>query len=565
MYYLGVNAFSHHSSAAIVSDAGELIAAVEEERYSRVKEESRFPIKSIRYCLQSAGVEQNELAGIAMGWSPRDLFFSRLIRSQIIEYPVKMSTLRATGKQLRDLLLIRSLFEHNIGHFTNKCTIIYYRHHIAHASSAFFSSPFDEAAYLTIDGRGERQTITWGVGTGKTLSQFGAHFFPHSIGKLYSAISRYLGFYGPERAGTVMALAAHGSPTMLDKFSELVRWIPGKHPNTLRLNLEYFNLGDIALTSAKIEKLLGQPARQANGLLSSFHEDVAATLQYFSQGVVLSLAKWVRKVTKMDRLVMAGGVALNTVTNALVVNNAGFRDVFIQPASHDGGLSLGAAQMLAAHNSRQGTSWYMNSAAVGPEFGNAEIETAAKINNKVCIRRVSDISAEAAIRIHRGEIVGWFQGRLEFGPRALGQRCLLADPRRSGMKNRLNRIKVRESFRPFGGAILADHRHDWLQNGYLSAFMLMVDQIKKDRLSQIPALLHIDNSVRYQTVEAHVLPDFYKLIEHFMHLSNVPWIISTSLNIKGEPLACTPEDAIRVLVETELDALIIGSFILIQK
>jgi len=563
--YLGINAFCHHSGATIVDESGVVLAAVEEERFSRKKGEDRFPGDAIRYCLGVSGDRTTELAGVAFGWSPHHLFFGRVLRSHLIEYPVGLATIGGTIGQLRNMLALRPRFVREIGPLHGDCRLMSYRHHVAHAASAYFSSPFDEAAFLTVDGRGERDSITWGIARGAHLKQLGAFHFPHSIGKLYSAICRYLGFDGVEKDGTVMALAAHGKPSLTKQFRQLASWKSDGGLGQFRLNVNYFDLADVAGPSKRMEYLFGMPARRRHDVLTDFHRDVAATLQHFVEETLISLTRRIHEITKLDRLVMAGGVALNSVANGLVVEHSGFRSVFVQPAAHDGGLSLGAAQLLVARKRIDKPDWRMQSAALGPEFSDTYIEREISKYPDVHVQKANDPARAAALRIASGEIVGWFQGRMEFGPRALGQRCLLADPRNAEIKNRLNRIKGRETFRPFAAAMLSEHRNKWLQAGAQSPFMLLVDHIRAELRNQVPGVLHVDNSVRVQTVEAATLPLFYSLIDEFYGLSQVPLVLSTSLNVNGEPIACTPSDAIRVLLETSIDALVIGPYLLTRR
>lgn len=565
MYFLGINAFSHDSSAAIVDGDGVPVAAVEEERFTRRKRESRFPIESIRYCLAAAGIDSTELAGIAFGWSPYHFAFGRLLRSNLIDYPVGFANYRKSCARLHNMIGLRARFLREIGSLRDQCVVTAYRHHLCHASSAYFASSFEEAAYLTVDGRGERDATTWGIGQTVGLTQLGSCHFPHSLGKLHSSVSRYLGFHGADKSGAVMALAAHGQSSLISKFRELVFWDAAEGPGSFRLNSTYFDLKDIARPSALMQRLFGALPREENAALTDFHRDVAATLQLVTQELLVSFASSLRNITRLDQLVMAGGVALNTVANGIILDRAGYRDIFIQPAAHDAGLSLGAALLLSRRRQPNNPRWRMRSAALGPEYDDAHIESVLSGRSGLVVRKTRDPAHEAASRIAQGDVVGWFQGRLEFGPRALGQRCLLADPRSPKIKDRLNRIKGRESFRPFAIAILANYANTWLQRGTESPFMQLVDSIKEEYHRQIPGALHVDNSVRVQTVQAAALPLFHSLLGHFYRITKIPLLISTSLNIRGEPLACTPVDAIRVLMESDVDSLVIGGFVLTRQ
>jgi carbamoyltransferase len=564
--YIGFNALSHHSSAAIVEGGGEVLGAVEEERFSHLKREGRWPIESIRYCLRAAGAATTDLAGVAFGWSPGSFFVDRIVRSQLFEYPVASSIVGKSFRRLWSMAHQRDEFQRRVGYLCSACRFLNIRHHMAHAASAYFSSPFDCSAFITWDGRGEADAMTWGMAYASRIRQFGAVRFPNSIGKLYSAMCRYLGFAGAEKDGTVMALAACGEARFRREFGKLFRWDFSGAAPWVQLGTSYFDLADVALPSAEMAKLFDLPSRRADEPLLDVHRDIAATLQLVTQTFMVDFASFVRRRTRSERLVMAGGVALNTVANGLIAERCGYRDLFIQPAAHDGGLALGTALYLAAMGRREKSRWTMRSAAIGPQYDERAIERAIHGVESVVVTRPPCVAKAAASRMARGEIIGWFQGRLEFGPRALGHRSLLADPRIATIKGELNKLKQREPFRPFGISILAEHAPKWLKHGKPSPHMLIVDHFKENLRHQFPSALHVDGSVRVQTVVITDEPEFHQLISSFAAQTGVPIVINTSLNEKGKPLACTPADAMAYFLGARgLHSLYIGPFEVVKR
>ncbi len=563
--FLGINGFSHDASAVIVDSEGRILAAVEEERFTGKKKEDRFPVESIRYCLNAAGISASDLLGIGFGWHPYLLLRDRVLRSNVFEYPVPLKLIR---KNVRKAFLgwsIRRRFEREIGPLGKDARVCYFKHHTAHAASAFYASPFEEAAFLTLDGRGERESMTWGYGQGAQLYQLGANQHPNSLGNFYSGIARFLGFHSWEKDGTVMALAGCGQPKYMKEFRELLTLAP--NGLSIKLNLDYFDctIGDGLPRSSNLERLLGIKMRSEGEPIQQEHRDIAATLQAITQDIIIRICTELRELTGMDNLVIAGGVALNSVTNGMLRERTPFKDIFIPPAAHDGGLSLGCAYLLAHKGKERKTPHHLTNADLGPEFGEEEIRKSLDGHAELAWDKHEDIAGVVAQALVDGKKVAWFQGRLEYGPRALGNRSILADARRPNVQNELNSIKHRESFQPFAISVLRDEAGNWLCKGTESPFMLLVDRVKSHLRSAVPGAQHVDGSVRVQTVSEKENPLYFQLIREFFKITGVPLIINTSLNLRGAPLVCNPQDALQAFKNTNLDALAIGQFLVTKK
>ncbi len=567
--FLGINSFFHDSSASLVGSDGRILAAVEEERFTRKKREGRFPIAAIESCLKIAGIKLSDVRELGFPWHPANFLLQRILWSNFLHYPVRPRVLVNNVRKLCRIASVNAVFRREFGQFHDRIKTHYLPHHLAHAASAYYPSPFDNAAYLTLDGRGELEAITWGRGSGPRIQQLGRSYFPHSIGKLYSAVCRFLGFHHAQKDGTVMALAACGEPRFSDQFREILRIEPGRGLECIKLSRSFFNLQDKALPSRQMEKLLGVKVRQPNDPLLQAHKDVAASLQQVTQDAIMHLLCELHRLTRCPNAVLAGGVALNSVANGMILERTPFNAVFIQPAAHDAGLSLGAGLLLAHRGRAEKGDCTMTSASLGPSFNDAEIQQAiadeSRLGRQLYFRRSSDIAAEVAKLIALGQVIAWFQGSLEFGPRALGNRSILADPRDPGIKDKLNRIKNRESFRPFAAAVLFEARSNWLCRGTESPFMLLVDSIHQSTRHLVPGVQHVDGTVRVQTVRSDVDPLFHRLINTFFMKTGIPMVLNTSLNVRGEPLACSPADALRVMADVPIDAIALGDYLVTRS
>jgi carbamoyltransferase len=566
---LGINAYHSSASAALVVD-GDLVAAVEEERFTRQKYETGFPHRSIRYCLEAAGIgpadiEHVAVAGNPLANLPRKLWFALATRSGrklVRQRSEPVAQLRMKGMLARSLGVEPSRL---------RARLYLVEHHIAHIASAFFVSPFDRAAVASFDGFGDMVSAMWGVGEGGRLRIMGEVNFPHSLGIYYLGFSQYLGFnrYGDEYK--VMGLASYGEPEYLDGMREVLRQRNGLG---FELDMGCFR------HAREIQPMVwrGGPARLGpvwdEGLVRRFgpiragpeepieerHRNVAASMQRRLEEVELSMLRTLHERTAMDAICLAGGVALNCVVNGQIRRETGFRDVYVQPAAYDGGTSLGAAAYVFHHVLGQPRHFVMDHAYLGPEFSEAACRSALKgagldhhrLERDELVRRTAAALAE-------GKIVGWFQGRMEFGPRALGNRSILADPRRPEMKDVLNaRIKHREPFRPFAPSILEEATGQWFEDDYPSPFMLLAYCVKPSRRDDIPAPTHVDGTGRLQTVGRGSNPLYHALIAEFADRTAVPVLLNTSFN-ENEPICCTPEEAVETFRRTKMDVLVLGS------
>ena len=572
MYILGVNAYHGDASAAIIKD-GQLIAAVEEERFNRKKHCAGFPAAAVRYCLKAANISVGELDHVGISRDPSAHLHKKILFSitRIPNLSGLIAARLANAAKVRDLReeLARALDVPP--QFRAKIHKV--EHHRAHMASCFLVSPFDRAAILSIDGFGDFISTMWGVGENNHIEVLGQIEYPHSAGIVYTATSQYLGFpkYGDE--GKVMGLAPYGRPRYLEQFRDIIRTDNGAG---FKLNLNYFKhdsegvdmtwedgsptIGRIF--SDKFIDALG-PARLAGEPLTSLHEDIAASLQARLEEVGFHILNQLHHQTKTDRLCLAGGVAYNSVMNGKILLNTPFREVFVQPAAGDSGTALGVCYYIHNVLLQQPRSFVMEHAYTGPEFANGQIDGLVR-RSDFDWRELSDheLTQAAAQAVADGKIVGWFQGRMEFGPRALGNRSIVVDPRRAEMKDILNaRIKKREPFRPFAPSILEERVGDYFEQTHPSPAMLMVYQVKQDKRSVIPAVTHVDGSGRLQTVARSTNPRYHQLISDFERLTGVPVVLNTSFN-EDEPIVCTPEEALNCFQRTRMDVLFLGNYML---
>ncbi len=563
--YLGINAFFHDASAAIVDRDGRIIAAAQEERFTHKKREGRFPVDSIKYCLKEARININELEGIGFAWDPKRLIFQRILWLNLFRVPASWSAIQENIQKIKGMWAVPKLLKEHFG-YSGNTSFRYFRHHACHAANAYFASPFEQAAFMTIDGGGEVESITWGKGKGGSVVKLGQSYFPDSIGKVYSGTCRFLGFSGAEKDGTVMALAAFGEPKFVDIFRKIIK--PIKDTNSLKVKVDasyfdFYSTADIALSSKKFSDVFGIPARKHEEEVTQIHKDIAASLQKVTEEVIVELLQRLHLITGETNLVLSGGVALNSVLNGKLEKISAFKNVFIQPAASDAGLSLGAAY-LSRLERNMNKPVPMETAALGPSYSDEECREALE-KAGLKYEAPQNLTRIVAQAISEGKIIAWFQGRMEFGPRALGQRSLLGDARLVTMLDKLNEVKKREKFRPFAISILEEKAHNVLESIDNSPFMLMVDTVKSDWRNKVPSAQHIDGSVRIQTLNKKRDGLYYDLVQEFDKLTGVPLIINTSLNIKGQPIVCTPSEAIETFVSSSIDVLVMGPYLIYKK
>jgi carbamoyltransferase len=572
MYILGINAVFHDSSAVLLHD-GKLIAAAEDERFTHVKHGKRpvafttyeLPFHAIDYCLREAGIHINDVDLIAYSFQP-NLLLTRARRQQntIVlplhhrgaahdsEWlspwdPLFLSYILNAPEQLRD-----GWPHHLQKRFRGAKDMAphwhYVEHHIAHAASAFHPSPFKRAAVMTIDGRGELATTAYYHGVDNELRALGQVNMPHSLGLLYERMTTHLGFLHSSDEYKVMALASYGKPTFVEEFRSIIEIGPN---------------GQYTIDDADLTALFG-PARVKEDPFTQHHFDVAHSLQKVLQEKVLLLAEWLQATTGEENLCMAGGVALNCVLNAYLRDYGPFKRSWVQPAAGDAGTALGAALWVDVQQRKPATrSFTMDHAYWGPAYSDDEIQKFLDWA-KVPYTRMDNVAEETAAILAQDKIIGWFQGRMEFGPRALGSRSILASPISASMQARLNEVKDREDFRPVAPVVMEEHAGEWFDHAQTSPFMLYVYPVKEDKREQIPAVTHVDNSARIQTVNHDQHPEYYNLLKAFHQLTGVPVLVNTSFNTLGKPIVCTPRDAIECFWSSPFDVLVIGSF-LIEK
>ncbi|MCG6157596.1 carbamoyltransferase family protein [Rubinisphaera margarita] len=564
---LGISGFYHDSAAALVID-GELIAAAQEERFTRRKHENGFPRQAIEYCLTEAGLADNELDYVGLYEKPL-LKFDRLLQTYLAVAPRGYrSFATAIPLWLKEKLHVSRIIRRELGQRFQK-RVAFAGHHEAHAASAFFPSPFDEAAILTVDGVGEWATASFGSGQGSRIELTNELRFPHSLGLLYSAFTQYCGFKVDSGEYKLMGLAPYGKPVLADRIRQ--KLVDVKPDGSLRLDMRHFNYcSGLTMINRRFEHLFGQPKRKSEGELTQHYKDVAASIQLVTEDVLLKMAHHVHRLTGQKRLCLAGGVALNCVANGRLLREGPFEDLWIQPAAGDAGGALGAAlliwhQLLDKPREPRATDT-MRGSLLGPAFTESQIENSLRAAGAVfrTVGEDAELLQQTAALLSAGKVVGWFQGRMEFGPRALGNRSILGDPRDPQMQSRMNqKIKFRESFRPFAPAVLAEHAGDHFEMDGISAspYMLLTTQVRSD----LPAITHVDGSARVQTVDAGRNPRFAGLLEEFHRQTGCPVLINTSFNVRGEPIVCTPAEACRCFLRTEMDALIIGNRILLKE
>jgi carbamoyltransferase len=584
---LGLSSYYHDAAAALLQD-GVIVAAAQEERFSRKKNDERFPAQAVAFCLKQAGLSQADLDAVVFYDKPITKF-ARMLETYLSIAPAGLwSFQQILPSWLGEKLNLRKTLRNELPGLRAECPILFSEHHQAHAASAFYPSPFAKAAILTVDGVGEYATTTIGLGDGDRIEMLKELRFPHSLGLLYSAFTAYCGFRVNSGEYKLMGLAPYGEPKYAAAIYENL--IDLKEDGSFWLNMDYFPfLRGRHMTNAKFHQLFGGPPRQPEDTLTERHMDVARSIQAVTEEIMLRLARHARELTGQPNLCMAGGVALNCVANGRIVQEKIFDQIWIQPAAGDAGGAVGAALAVWHEKKEQQTPRKpadhdsMRGALLGPEFSDDEIEAALRAAGAVYERvPEGDLTRRAAALLAQKKVVGWVQGRMEFGPRALGNRSILGDPRSPEMQSVINlKVKFRESFRPFAPIVRRERVADYFDLDAASPYMLIVAPVKSslrttaspaqaelrglDRLklprSTIPAVTHIDCSARIQTVSRDHNPLLYQLLEEFERATGCGVLVNTSFNIRGEPIVCTPADAYRCFVSTEMDYLMIGHFL----
>ena len=560
MNVLGISCFYHDSAACLIKD-GDITGAVSEERFNRQKYSPDFPINAINFCLQAGNLTIYDIDYIGFYEKPF-LKFYRVILSHLQDYPSSLRNFLDTMPNwLQDRLAIPLVFKKELG-FGRK--VLFIKHHLSHAASAFLVSPFEEAAILTADGVGEWANMSYGIGKGNDVKIFKEMQFPDSLGLLYTAVTTYLGFEALKGEGKVMGLAGYGKPIFIDKFREIVTM---KSDGSYRIDQRFFRFNKgYRMYSKKFVKMFGKE-RKPTDKIDQRHCDIAASLQKFIEDVLIIIATSLYNDIKMDKLCLAGGLFLNCVANSKIIEATRFKEVFIQPAAGDSGGALGVASYIYHTLLKNPRNYVMNNAYLGPDFSPNQIKRIL-INSKLDFKEFndSDLAKYIAEKISQNKIVGWFQGKMEFGPRALGNRSILANPCNPDMRGLLNsKVKKRDSFMPYAPAALEERVTEFFTSKQFSPFMLLSARVKEDKRTIIPAVTHIDGTARVQTVNKNTNAKFWYLIKEFENITGVPVILNTSFNLKGEPIVCTPQDAIDTFLESQMDLLVLGNFVLEER
>jgi len=587
MYILGISAYYHDSAAALLKD-GDIVAAAQEERFTRKKHDHNFPTHAIRYCLKEAGITATDLDFVAFYDKPF-IKFERILETYLTYAPAGIrSFVKAVPLWIRKKLWIPDLIQKEMGY---EGTVLFPEHHESHAASAFFPSPFRRAAFLTIDGVGEWATSSYGVGEGNRVKILAELHFPHSLGLLYSAFTYFTGFRVNSGEYKVMGLAPYGEPKYVQKIYDHL--IDLKEDGSFKMNMEYFDYGaGLRMTNGKFADLFDGPPRKPESRITQREMDLARSVQEVTEEIMLRMARHVKKETGEKYLCLAGGVALNCVANGKLLRSGLFEDIWIQPAAGDAGGALGAAYVVYHHylnhpqlpkNGRD----LQKGSYLGPAYSNEDIRKFLEehrlpfkfLENAELLETISDHLIE-------GKVIGWFQGRMEFGPRALGNRSIIGDARSPEMQRKMNlKIKFRESFRPFAPSVLAEKVSEWFEIDRESPYMLLVAEVKKEKQrpmteeekklwgieklnikrSEIPAVTHVNYSARIQTVNKKDNPLYHALISRFYEKTGCPVIVNTSFNVRGEPIVESPLDAYKCFMRTEMDVLVLGNFVLYKE
>ena len=595
MKILGISAY-YHDAAACLLESGDITAAAQEERFTRKKHDAQFPRHAIDYCLAEAGVSITGLDAVVFYDKPL-VKFERLIETYIADAPRGFrSFLTAMPIWLKEKLYLKSLLKKELADLAGSSKkalpqLLFAEHHQSHAASAFFPSPFDEAAVLCMDGVGEWATTSVWLGKGNQLTPLWQIDFPHSLGLLYSAFTYFTGFKVNSGEYKLMGLAPYGTPRHVDVIRDHL--IDIKADGTFRLQMDYFDYATgLRMTNEKFSALFGREPRAPESALTQDDMDIAASVQAVTEEIVLKIAQTIHRETAVDHLCLAGGVSLNCVANGRLLREGPFKRLWVQPAAGDAGGALGCALAVwhqYADKPRQssGAMDRMRGAYLGPSFSSDEISAALdQLGAEYHVHRDEDLFSLLAELLDQGKVLGWFQGRMEFGPRALGARSIIGDPRKTDMQSVMNlKIKYRESFRPFAPAVLSERVADYFDQTIESPYMLLVANVQNDRRkivepsdgtlfgieqlkqirSEIPAVTHVDYSARLQTVHRDTNPRFHALLEAFDAKTGCPVVVNTSFNVRGEPIVCSPTDAYRCFMRTEMDCLVVENYLLLKK
>lgn len=559
IYVLGLSCFYHDSAAVLLKD-GKIVFAAQEERYTRKKQDESLPFEAVRHALAHEGITIDDIDTVAFYEKPLLKFFDRLLPTYFKVWPRGfLSFHKAMRAWMTKKLWTPQLFESELGY---KGEVVYTQHHESHAASAFYCSGFADATVVTVDGVGEWATTTIGAGSGKDIVLTKEIHFPHSLGLLYSAITYYLGFKVNSAEYKVMGLAPYGEPKYVDKIYEL---IDVKKDGSFKLNMKYFNYEwGLRMTGRNVEKLMGRPRRKGESELTQFHKDVARSLQQVTEEVMLKIVAHAKEICPSNNLCLAGGVALNCVANGEILRSGSFENIFIQPASGDAGGALGAA-LMAWHMKHGGERLpKIEHVYLGTEYSDDDIIRFLQEEHLPFERLETDQLIDCVSDLMQGDnVIGWFQGRMEYGPRALGNRSIIADARNKENWQKVNlKIKFRESFRPFAPTVLEDRVGEWFVLDRESPYMLLVADVLPDKREKVPAITHVDGTARIQTVRRDQNERYYDLIKTFGDKTGCPIIINTSFNVRGEPIVESPADALNCFLNTHMDYLVLGNCLL---
>jgi len=564
MNILGINIYGHDTAACLVVD-GKIVAAIEEERLSRQKHDKRFPILSIQKCLQMGGLEAKDIDLIVASKNFELLIKEKYLKYTLDMFPKANQLLVESIDNLKYILNVENEIREKVG-YNGK--IEYVNHHVGHIASSYFTSGFDKAALVSIDGLGEIESTLIGVAVGNDVKTLEHIDYPHSLGLFYGAVTYFLGFDPTSAAGTTMALASFGNADTKLKdgrtyYNVFVDMVNVGEDGNFTIELDYFNFPYTkkGWVSSKFIDIFGEP-RQKDTQITEHHKNIAAALQKRFEDAYIAVINRAHKLTGFDKVCVAGGCALNCVANGKILSHTPFKEVYIQPAASDSGTAIGAALLMAVkYDENKPNLGYTKDTYLGPSYSDEEIEKAL-IGSGKKYEKVEDPAVEAAKMLADGKVVGWFQGRMEFGPRALGNRSILANPSTAQMKDRLNlEVKHREAFRPFAPSVLKERISEYFEATSESPFMLLAFKVRDEKAHEVPAIIHADGTGRVQSVEQEINPLYHRLIAHFDSLTGLPVVLNTSFNDKGEPIVCSPQDAIASFEATNLDALVIGDYV----
>jgi carbamoyltransferase len=557
MYILGISCYYHDAAACLLKD-GEIIAAAQEERFTRIRHDQDFPKEAIKYCLKEAGITVDQVDYIGFYDKPL-IKFERILQTYVATWPRSFpSFIKSVPMWLNKKLWIPSLIKKELDYDGD---VLMIEHHLSHAASSYLVSPYEEAAIVTVDGVGEWATSTICHGVGNDIKILKEIRFPHSLGLLYSAYTYYLGFKVNSAEYKVMGLAPYGEPKYVDKVMETISY---NEDGSFKMNMKYFSYDyGLRMTNKNMEELFGQKAREPESTLEQFHKDVAMSVQVVTEEIVLRMVRHAHELTGSKNLCMAGGVALNCVANGRVVKETPYKDVFIQPAAGDAGGAVGVATYIYHTVLGNERKWKWEHAYLGPEYKTDEIRKFLDENGIVYKEFDEDGMLDATVQaLIDQKTIGWFQGRMEFGPRALGARSIIADARNPENKTVVNlKIKFRESFRPFAPTVLEEKCNEWFELDIPSPYMLLVADVREGKRT-IPAVTHVDQSARIQTVNEKEHRRYYHLIKRFDEKTGCPLIINTSFNVRGEPIVCKPDEAYTCFMRTNMDVLVLDKFVM---